>query len=281
MKRTNRSAVADWRKPKGFTLIELLVVIAIIAILAAMLLPALSRAKLKATETACLNNHRQLAMAWKMYASDNTDRIVGFDPSQLDSWEWRGRSSDPALLYAVAALNLTGTAKNIKQMQLTFEKGALFQYARNSAIINCPGDRRSKLSGAAFAYDSYSGTLYLDGEARTSAQTIYKETSLMTPSDRILWMEEASPQLNGSGFAENLGSFDMYIGTKSTYYSDATWSDYPAVNHSSSSTMSYADCHSATHKWTAPSGYPTRSGPKTPCADSQWEAQHYASMDNP
>src|ERR1022692_3403141 len=107
------------KRMKAFTLIELLVVIAIIAILAALLLPALNRAKLKATENACLNNHRQLAMAWKMYAVDNNDKIVGLEEGIPDAWEWRLQSNDPKVSADPSLAGLSGNALSTRIIQLT------------------------------------------------------------------------------------------------------------------------------------------------------------------
>src|ERR1044071_9800847 len=101
----------------GFTLIELLVVIAIIAILAAMLLPDLAKAKLKAQSATCLSNEKQLALAWVMYASDNQDRIVNFDTVKNAGGDipWRFQSPNPVPAIA------PGTAAEAKDRLLLQE----------------------------------------------------------------------------------------------------------------------------------------------------------------
>ena len=126
--------ICNCNASRAFTLIELLVVIAIIAILAAMLLPALSKAKLKTQGIQCMNSHRQLMLAWRMYAEDNRDVLVyaTADPgSKYASYSW----VQGVLDYNPANRSNWDPDQDIK-------KSPLWQYCGNSiGIWKCPADQ--------------------------------------------------------------------------------------------------------------------------------------------
>ena len=125
MKMKHAVATESARRPRrGFTLIELLVVIAIIAILAAMLLPALSKAKLKAQSITCVSNQKQLSLAWIMYAGDNNDAMVP---------NWLG---DPRAWIdgAVGSVHELPGATNLTAIR----NGLLYRYSPNDGIYRCP-----------------------------------------------------------------------------------------------------------------------------------------------
>jgi prepilin-type N-terminal cleavage/methylation domain-containing protein/prepilin-type processing-associated H-X9-DG protein len=239
----------------AFTLIELLVVIAIIAILAAMLLPALAKAKVKAMTATCLSNQKQLALAWEMYADDNQGYIINFnvdESSGVTSLPWRWQNPPKLNI----PLNLVGTtAGDLSKLQQGYMQGGLYQYAPNVNVLHCPADLRANsphnpgtsTPPGSFAWGTYSGSAGMNGSPNEGANTaIKKQSTLLRPSERYLWIEENDPR------GENQGAWVMNKAgtpTATPPFSDAEMEDSTANWHGGTSTFSWADGHAESHKW--------------------------------
>jgi prepilin-type N-terminal cleavage/methylation domain-containing protein len=275
---------------RGFTLIELLVVIAIIAILEAILLPVLAKAKQKASSATCLNNQKQLALAWQMYLPDNNDKVVGFQCKTINDWRlgWQGATTPPTLSKP-APTGLTGAALAVWQAQEGYAEAALYRYAPNTGLIHCPGDTRYQRGIT--AYDSYSGVVGLCGGnnpagsgspnsvAVANATPIMRVSGLLHPSDRFLWAEEDDIR------EDNINSWEQNVGAN-PYGNGAHWVDCPAVYHLTTSTFSFGDGHAESHRWLDPktrdlatAGNPTSGNPAT--GDTPYVTAHFPCQENP
>ena len=251
------------RAAGGFTLIELLVVIAIIAILAAILLPALAMAKLKAMTATCLSNQRQLGLAWEMYTDDHHGHLVCADTAGAagsvlnvnGDAPWRYSPIPATLRQPQIPFNELNTAQaDILILNQGYEDGGLYRYAPNVNVLHCPADLRARSGypGSAnaapgvFSWGSYSTAAGLNGTPNNPSTAIVTLTGITHPSRKYLWIEENDPR------GENRGAWVM--GTAGTItatppFSDATMEDSVAAWHGNISTFSFADGHCESHRW--------------------------------
>jgi prepilin-type N-terminal cleavage/methylation domain-containing protein/prepilin-type processing-associated H-X9-DG protein len=214
----------------GFTLIEILVVIAIIAILAALLLPALGNAKAKALATACANNIKQLSEALQLYADENEDLLVnnhGIGETMRTQQNWVNNVED--WLESDGNTNLA-----------TLTGGKLAPYlAQSTAVFKCPSDKSVAENGPRIRSFSLNSLVGDPGELTNSFNPqllqFFRWSDIPTPANIYVFLDEHPDTINDGFF---MNRWDQYL-----------WGNLPASYHNGAANLSFADGHIEAHRW--------------------------------
>ena len=246
---TQKRTPGGYVSRRAFTLVELLVVIALIAVLAAMLFPALNRAKEKAQGVQCVSNTRQLAFAWFLYSDDYNGRLAynlggkagGKDPAMKTNANWVNN-------------NLTWGLETDNTNTATLTEAGLGSYtSKNALIYRCPADwvlsQEQRKEGWSHRVRSYSMNAMVGDAGGISAKgkndnnpsyvQFFRITDIPRPSDIFVFVEE-HPDSIDDGYFLNV------------YYKNQ-WNDLPASSHGGAAAFAFADGHAQLHRWASSS----------------------------